>query len=107
MNVLVLRSKLAERHIRDIVRYYRREYPESDRANRFLDDLEEIGKLLSKQPSIGRVHYIDRKGNEVRFRSLLNFPYYVFYRVNDDETKVVVLGLVHHKRSKDKWPGKE
>lgn len=107
MNALVLRSKLAERHIWDIVRYYRKEFPGSNRADRFLDDVEGVGKLLSKHPTIGHVRYIDRKGNEVRSWTLLNFPYYVFYRVNDDDTKVVVLGVVHHKRGKDKWPGKD
>ena len=93
MTLLVIR-RAAEADILAVQRWYEVRDPEL--AVEFAAEIQGIMASLQEFPKAHRVTHRD-----VRRALLHRFPYSLFYRA--DETRVVVLGCFHHRRSPTRW----
>lgn len=93
----VLRAQTAEDQLRDIVLYLRDVSGGSGPALRLLDRFERATTFLSSFPKLGVVPgspALARRG----YRMLVVGEYLVFYRVDDELRRIIVVGFFHKSR---------
>ena len=93
----VLRAQTAEDQLRDIVLYLRDVSGSNDPALRLLDRVERAMTLLSSFPRLGVVPgspALAQRG----YRMLVVGEYLVFYRVDDELRRIIVVGFFHKSR---------
>ena len=93
----ILRAQTAEDQLRDIVLYLRDVSGGSGPALRLLDRVEQAMTLLSSFPRLGVVPgspALAQRG----YRMLVAGEYLVFYRVDDELRRVIVVGLFYKSR---------
>ena len=93
----VLRAQTAEDQLRDIVLYLRDVSGSNDPALRLLDRVEQAMTLLSSFPRLGVVPgspALAQRG----YRMLVVGEYLVFYRVDDELRRVIVVGFFYKSR---------
>lgn len=89
MNVkpVVLRDR-ARRDIEDAVEYYLAEAG-SAVALAFIDSVEDAQRTIGERPAVGSPRYAHELGVPgLRFRSVVRFPYLIFYVDRDEEIDV-------------------
>jgi plasmid stabilization system protein ParE len=77
--------RFAADDLADAVRFYRREAGVAV-ARRFLNEFERVTRLLENYPGIGTP-----AGNGRQFFPLVDFPYNIIYRAEEQEIRILVV----------------
>ena len=67
--------------------------------DRLWDDIQAVVNLIAEHPLIGEV--VRRTGGRVRRFPLQHFPFFLIYRVRDDDMQIVA--LAHKRRKPNYW----
>ena len=98
MTLPVVFHELAESELNEASAYYARARPSLGAA--FVMEVQQAVEAIAAAPFVGAV--VD---NDLRGWLVGRFPYRVFYRVSDDQVRV--LAIAHQKRRPLYWHGRE
>ena len=92
----VVFKKTAQTHIEQAATWY--SLQQSGLETRFLDEIDEAVDTLALNPFFA-VRYAD-----VRSILLKNFPYLLFYRINELKKTIKIIAVLHGHANSNKWP---
>jgi plasmid stabilization system protein ParE len=92
----VVLKKTARTHIEQAATWY--SLQQAGLESRFLDEIDEATNVLALNPFFA-MRYAD-----VRSFLLKNFPYLLFYRIDELKKTVKILAVLHGHSNPDKWP---
>jgi plasmid stabilization system protein ParE len=84
----------AEEELRDAAQFYERLQPGLGQA--LLQEVRLATKRIAERPMVSRV-----ERGDIRVRSILRFPYRIYYRVRAEE--IVVIAVGHRRRRPGYW----
>jgi len=83
-----------ENDISSVIEWY--EAANADLSRQFIDDLDNVFKNVLFNPFLYQVVFKEYRGANAR-----RFPYKIIYRISGES--IVVLAVVHHRRSPRTW----
>ncbi len=83
----------AELDIADACKWY--EARQNGLAKRFLDEFNEYSELIAKNP----LHFPVKFTERFRFAVLKRFPYFILFKVQEEEKVIYIMSVFHTSRS--------
>ncbi len=90
----IIYKKTAQKHLEKIANWYFQQ--QNGLEKRFLDEVDDVSDVLSINPFFV-VRYMD-----VRTYVMKNFPYIIFFRIDEKTNTVKVLSVLHTARNPNK-----
>lgn len=90
-------SKVAQRHISEAVSFYQK-HASREVANEFYSELQSCYELLEMSP------YFQVRIKTYRAIQIKNFPFLVFFEINESNQLVRILAIFNTHRDSRKWP---
>jgi plasmid stabilization system protein ParE len=97
-NVIILPK--AKKEIREATEWYNQR--ENGLGQEFIDEIRDLSKFLANQPESYSIRYDD-----IRTAVVQRFPFMIHYQIDESKKIVLIVAVLHTKRSPTRWRKRE